>query len=61
MMLASGRGGMNGGHHSKSVGYVVGLGSTGTRAEQRGRLLSPARRARERGMRPVVEWALGHF
>jgi hypothetical protein len=59
--LACGHGGVNGGRRSESVGGTVILGSAGTRAERRGRLLSLARRARERGMRPVAEWALGQL
>jgi hypothetical protein len=61
MMLTRGRGGAHGGRRSESVDGVVGLGSAGTRVKWHGRLLSLARRARERGMRPVAKWALGHF
>jgi hypothetical protein len=57
--LTRGHGGANGGHRSELVGGTVSLGSVGTRVEPRGRLLSLARLARENGMRPVAEWALG--
>jgi hypothetical protein len=56
--LACRHGGVNGGRRS---GGTVILGSVATRAERRGRLLSLAQRARERGMRPVAEWALGQL